>query len=105
MTTEARDMLAAEIIARAELKPCPFCGGEASDAGHVRYSKPLTDTWWDDGSPITEAFYVNCIKCGIDNGRAGLVGGYRTRAEANERWNTRAQLPDQFGLPTIGGGE
>lgn len=74
----------------AELRPCPFCGGEASDAGHARYSRPLADTRWEDGSEITECFFVNCVKCGIDNGRPGLVGGYQTKAEAIERWNTRA---------------
>lgn len=72
----------------AELLPCPFCGGEASADGHIRYSKPLADTWWEGGLPITEAFYVNCIKCGAV-ARSGLVGGYQTKAEAIERWNAR----------------
>jgi len=72
-----------------ELKPCPFCGGEASDAGRIRYSTPLPDTWWADGSPVTEAFYVNCIKCGASR-RSGVVDGYQTQAEAVVAWNTRA---------------
>src|SRR5687767_12943231 len=72
-----------------DLRPCPFCGGEANGEGHVRYSRPLDGTWWEDGSEITEAFYVNCTKCGINNGCTGLVGGYRTKAEAIARWNTR----------------
>lgn len=76
-------------LADIVVKACPFCGGEASAEGHIRYSRPLPDTWWEDGSEITEAFYVNCIRCGIANGRAGLVGGYQTRVEAIERWNTR----------------
>ena len=76
------------------LLPCPFCGGEASDAGHARYSKPLPDTWWEDGSEITECFFVNCVKCGISNGRRGLVDGYQTRAEAIAAWNTRATTAD-----------
>lgn len=65
-----------------DLKPCPFCGGEASGEGHARYNQPLADTRWADGSEITECFFVNCIKCGVDNGRPGLVGGYQTKAEA-----------------------
>ena len=72
------------------LKPCPWCGGEASADGHIRYSKPLSDTWWEGGVPITEAFYVNCIKCGAVS-RSGLVSGYQTKVEAIERWNTRHQ--------------
>lgn len=73
----------------AMLLPCPFCGGEANGDGYASYSRPLPDTQWADGSEITEAFFVNCVKCGIDNGRPGLVGGYQTKAEAIEAWNTR----------------
>lgn len=72
----------------ADLLPCPFCGGEASDEGHIRFSAPLHDTWWPGDVPITEAFYVNCVKCGAVS-RSGIVGGYQTKAEAIERWNTR----------------
>jgi hypothetical protein len=64
-----------------ELKPCPFCGGEASSEGRIRYLRPLDNAEWDDGSPITEAFYVSCMKCGAV-ARSGIIGGYRTRAEA-----------------------
>lgn len=71
-----------------ELKPCPFCGGKASADGHIRYGKPLKDAWWEDGSPITEAFYTNCMNCGA-LARSGIVGGFKTKAEAIERWNTR----------------
>lgn len=72
------------------LKPCPWCGGEASADGYTKYSKPLADTWWEGGAPITEAFFVNCMKCGAVS-RSGLVSGYQTKAEAIERWNTRHQ--------------
>jgi hypothetical protein len=71
------------------LLPCPFCGGEASADGETHYREALADTHWADGSDITEAFFVNCIKCGITNGRPGLVGGYQTKDEAIERWNAR----------------
>lgn len=76
-----------------ELRPCPFCGGEASGDGHANYNRPLDDVAWADGSPITEAFFVNCIKCGIDNGRPGLVGGYQTREQAIAAWNARTPPP------------
>jgi len=72
------------------LLACPFCGGEANGTGHMRYGRPLDDTWWEDGSQITEAFFVNCIRCGISNGPPALVGGYQTQAEAIAAWNTRA---------------
>lgn len=73
-----------------ELLPCPFCGGEASDAGHIAYNRALDDTTWADGSPVTEAFYVNCIACGAV-ARSGFVGGFQTKVEAIERWNHRAR--------------
>ena len=72
------------------LKPCPWCGGEASADGYIKYSKPLADTWWEGGAPITEAFFVNCMKCGAVS-RSGLVSGYQTKAEAIAAWNTRHQ--------------
>ncbi|WCT73966.1 Lar family restriction alleviation protein [Sphingomonas naphthae] len=80
------------------LLPCPFCGGEASADGRTQYSKPLTDTWWEDGSPITEAFSVNCIKCGA-SANSGLVNGYQTKGKAIAAWNTRALVG---GFPDIG---
>ena len=70
------------------LKPCPFCGGEASDAGHTKYSRPLDDAKWLDGSPVREAFFVNCIPCGASS-RNSLFGGYQTKAEAIAAWNRR----------------
>lgn len=74
----------------AELKPCPFCGGEASAHGYVRYGKPLTDVFWKGGLPITEAFFCNCIACGVTN-IAGQVG-HQTREQSITAWNTRADL-------------
>lgn len=79
----------------ADLKPCPFCGGGASDTGHIKYNRALSDTWWEDGSPVTEAFFVNCMKCGAQS-RSGVVGGYQTQAEAIAAWNTRADNPAAF---------
>lgn len=69
--------------------PCPFCGGEASDTGHIAYNRALNDTTWADGSPVVEAFFVNCIACGTV-ARSGFIGGFQAKAEAVERWNTRS---------------
>lgn len=71
-----------------ELLPCPFCGGKANGDGVARYSPPLHNTWWSDGSKITEAFFVNCMSCGIRNGTC-LGVGYQTREHAHRHWNTR----------------
>jgi len=71
-----------------DLKPCPFCGSEASDTGYVFYPKPCTETAWDDGSPIKEAYFCNCPKCGISNMSSSM--GYRTKAQAIAAWNARA---------------
>lgn len=57
----------------SELKPCPFCGGEAQ---HIIGSS------YEYGS---RAHAVECCKC-------SLVGGVRgTEAEAIEAWNTRSE--------------
>jgi Lar family restriction alleviation protein len=65
----------------SDLKPCPFCGGNQIQAGHVR-----------DGRCI------GCTSCGA------VVRAYHPNAESNarEKWNTRAtptlsaamELPD-----------
>ena len=53
----------------SELKPCPFCGGEAE-----AYVSPAKDGW----------NYVFCKKCQTS------VDNYDTAAEAIEAWNRRA---------------
>ena len=52
-----------------ELKPCPFCGGEAEI------------TKWHEG------YFVECKAhhCG------GTIGAYKTEEETIEAWNTRAE--------------
>ena len=90
-----------------ELKPCPFCGGEASDGGYVKYGKPLKDIFWEGGLPITEAFFCNCISCGVRNIQGAV--GHQSRAEAIAAWNTRSDLAtpapitlaDALALPEI----
>ena len=57
----------------AELKPCPFCGGEA------KYMN------------ITEGIFISrfvtCTKCGIETKR-----NYFRRGEAIKAWNTRKPM-------------
>jgi hypothetical protein len=65
-------------IEMVNLKSCPFCGGKASDAGHCKYNRPLTNTWWSDG--------------GATSG-SGICSGYQTKAEAIAAWNTRKVHP------------
>lgn len=78
-----------EAMQKPTLLPCPFCGGEASDAGHSKYNRPLPDTTWEDGSPVTEAFFVNCMTCGAVTRGDAIVRGYQTKAEAITAWNRR----------------
>ena len=56
-----------------ELKPCPFCGGEA-DFAKVGYQ---------DRDDIIEP-YVFCKNCHT------LSGWYKTKEEAKTAWNRRA---------------
>jgi len=67
------------------LLPCPFCGGEANPNGVARYSKDH-EAWFADGTQVREAFFVNCLKCGVSN--IGMIG-YQTRDKAVAAWNKR----------------
>jgi len=70
------------------LKPCPFCGGEASSKGIVRHAiSKEPNAWWEDGSPVEDAFFCNCIVCGANN--QNIIGGFQTEEKAIEAWNTR----------------
>lgn len=82
-----------------ELKPCPFCGSEASAEGEVRYSRPVADCTWDDGDPVTQAFFCNCTRCGVSN--KGVLHGHRTKDKAVSAWNRRADLT----RPSLAGDE
>ena len=71
---------------------CPWCGGEASATGVIRYSKSH-EAWWQDGTQIREAYFVNCMKCGVTN--QGLCG-HQTPQAAITHWNTRKQANDRI---------
>lgn len=60
-----------------ELKPCPFCGGEA----HVLAQH------WDDGSHV---WWVECAACGAEGMRCD------DGQHAIDAWNTRAERTCTF---------
>ena len=74
-------------LAAVPLLACPFCGGEASGTGTIKYAK-THEAWWKDGTRITEAHFCNCMKCGVTN--KGLCG-HQTPSLAVAHWNTRSQ--------------
>ena len=57
-----------------ELKPCPFCGGEA-----------IVLHW--DG---TDAFSVGCVNTFVCHGGTHTSRAYQSEQEAAEAWNRRA---------------
>lgn len=71
-----------------KLMPCPFCGCEASAEGHVRFHRGAPNSWWKDGTPVEEAYFCNCLNCGISN--SNIIGGHQSKADAIRAWNTRA---------------
>lgn len=68
------------------LKPCPFCGGEASE-NVTRYAK---ETMVARVNGQCEFYGVNCIYCGASS--RGLIGA-KTPAAAAEAWNRRVVPP------------
>lgn len=63
----------------SELKPCPFCGGQAETR--------LDDRWW-----------VHCVNCTCEIGFEGMdengcYGHFETEAKAIDAWNTRESQP------------
>jgi len=72
---------------KVTLLPCPFCGGKASASGKTHFTLKEPDAWWNDGTPIIDAFFCNCTRCGITN--QTIVGGYQTQAMAIAEWNRR----------------
>ena len=58
-------------MSNKELKPCPFCGGEADIEG------------------IPQLYYISCKNCYAD------MRAYGSKAEAINAWNTRNYLEKQ----------
>ena len=61
-----------------ELKPCPFCGGEA----YSNYKGELTN------GAVIRYYYVNCGDCGAST---EYNEDKPTQEEAFELWNTRTE--------------
>lgn len=57
-----------------ELKPCPFCGGEAK----LMLTRPL-------GEPQLH-YFVTCLKCGVETPRTARSSGVAMGA-----WNRRTE--------------
>ena len=61
----------------SELKPCPFCGGEAMQLLRIN----------PDG---TGSYIYGCTTIGCMGNALGVRWGFKTNKEAIEAWNRRA---------------
>lgn len=75
-----------------ELKPCPFCGGEAE----IKYSQ-----WYDSDEPSQRrhVWSVGCARMSTREecclGRLCMNRGWKDRDEAVDAWNTRAEVAER----------
>lgn len=68
----------------SDLKPCPFCGGEAAPNTVTYTDQMVRQHGWKQ-----KVFHaVNCIRCGVNN--LGLVG-HDSPDQAAHQWNRRAK--------------
>lgn len=82
-----------------ELKPCPFCGGEAREWNNGSI-EPIID---ENGSYVDmlifspDMFGIECTKCCCQN------IGYSSEQEAIKAWNKRITFPDCESAEWFGG--
>lgn len=64
---------------QSDLKPCPFCGGDAVLDSYPDYEaeRSCDPTEW----------YVQCTSCGI------TINGYYDPIRAKKAWNKRVDIP------------
>jgi C4-type Zn-finger protein len=74
-----------------ELKPCPFCGGEAKLS--KRDVEPQGDPWY--GSKVE--LFPECQNCACVKFDKYWHEGFSDRDEAITAWNTRATPPHKDG--------
>ena len=69
-------------MSKIELRPCPFCGGEAQ----VTYS-------YDETGGRLYVFGVSCKRCNLLLGHVGngRIDGFSDPKSAVESWNRRAE--------------
>ena len=58
---------------KIELKPCPFCGGEAM-------------MWGKFDPPCNDKYTISCSSCGVS------TPTYRSKEAVAETWNRRANM-------------
>ncbi|GAA6176889.1 Lar family restriction alleviation protein [Sulfitobacter pacificus] len=68
-----------------DLKPCPFCGGEAKAIKPLMGRRKSGPPWYDTGHRIVCAD-VGCSGCG---------NAETTYTKAVTQWNTRSAMPQQ----------
>lgn len=79
----------------ANLKPCPFCGGQPTLEHHSEIKKPeecAEDCEECGCCDATPEFWAIAHRCKINNFDVAIdCGCFGTEAEAIEAWNTRAE--------------
>jgi len=68
-----------------ELKPCPFCGGEAELIKDLYTEAP---DFGCERIPELDEYYVECKECGVVQNGWG-TGGWSSKGKAISVWNTR----------------